>query len=199
MVYFYQAGKEHTTALILLHGTGGDEKSLLSIGSFLAPEATVLSFAGPVKEEGMRRFFKRHGLNQFDLDSLEENTDLLLAEIVRIAAEKKIPLEDWVLVGYSNGANIAAHLLLERATPFKKAILFHPMSLKRHTQKFLLTEKKIWLSKGAADPIVSSESYQELVTVFQKRQGRVREFLTPTGHEITYEELVSAKDWLEKA
>lgn len=94
----------------------------------------------------MNRFFKRNGLNQFDFDSLEEEADRLYEEIKELSKEKNIPIEDWVLVGYSNGANIAAHLLLERETNLTRGIFFHPMSLERHTKTFSLADKKVWLS-----------------------------------------------------
>ncbi|MFP9184336.1 alpha/beta hydrolase, partial [Enterococcus faecalis] len=83
---------------------------------FLAPNSTLLSFRGTVQDDGMNRFFKRNGLNQFDLDSLEKETDKLHEKIKEISEKELIPLSDWLLVGYSNGANIAAHLLLERET-----------------------------------------------------------------------------------
>lgn len=71
MSYIFEKGTSGKH-LILLHGTGGDEHSLLDIAHFLAPNSTLLSFRGTVQEDGMNRFFKRNGLNQFDLDSLEK-------------------------------------------------------------------------------------------------------------------------------
>ena len=107
MECLYQAGKPNGKKFILLHGTGGDETSLLELAKFLDEDSTVLSLRGKIKEDGMNRFFKRNGLNQFDFESLEKETDHLLDEIKAISQEKGIPLEEWVLVGYSNGANIA--------------------------------------------------------------------------------------------
>ena len=66
-----------------------------------------------------------------------------------------IPLSDWLLVGYSNGANIAAHLLLERETELNKGLFFHPMSLGVHQSRSTLEDKTVWISYGDNDPIVS--------------------------------------------
>lgn len=75
MDYLYQEGKPTGKKFILLHGTGGNETSLLDMAKFLDADSTILSFRGKIKEDGMNRFFKRNGLNQFDFESLEKETD----------------------------------------------------------------------------------------------------------------------------
>ena len=198
MEYLYQAGKPNGKKFILLHGTGGDETSLIELAKFLDADSTILSFRGMIEEEGMNRFFKRNGLNQFDFESLEKETDHLLEEIKEISAEKAIALEDWILVGYSNGANIAAHMLLERETALTKGIFFHPMSLEVHTQSFNLSDKRIWVSYGGAkDPIVSDDFFAELVTAFRDRSGEVTVVETNYGHQLTMDEVQSAREWLK--
>ncbi|MDT2736374.1 alpha/beta hydrolase [Enterococcus pseudoavium] len=198
MEYLYQAGKSGRKKFILLHGTGGDETSLVDLAQVLDADSTILALRGKIKEDGMNRFFKRNGLNQFDFESLEKETDHLLAVIQEISEEKKIALEDWILVGYSNGANIAAHLLLERETTLNKGIFFHPMSLEVHTQTFDLADKKIWVSYGGVeDPIVSEASFAELVTAFRNREAEVIIVETSHGHQVTLEEVQRAREWLE--
>lgn len=199
MKYIYQAGKPEGKKFILLHGTGGDEHSLVELVTLLDEDATILSFRGGIQENGMNRFFRRHGLNQFDFASLEKETDTLLKEIREISVEKGIPLADWILVGYSNGANIAAHLLLERETELTHGIFFHPMSLEVHTQAFPLENKKIWVSYGGEqDPIVSKDSFDELVQAFDQRQAQVEVFESTHGHQLTMEEVQAARTWLKE-
>lgn len=123
----------------------------------------------------------------------------MLAVIQDVSEEKNIALEDWILVGYSNGANIAAHLLLERETTLNKGIFFHPMSLEVHTQTFDLADKKIWVSYGGVvDPIVSEASFAELVTAFRDREAEVTVVKTSQGHQVTLEEVQSAREWLKE-
>lgn len=112
MEYFFQAGKQTSRNLLLLHGTGGDEYSLLETAQFLEPDATILSFRGSIKEDGMNRFFRRNGLNQFDYQSLAEETALLYHKISAVSQKENISLHDWVIVGYSNGANIVKPLAI---------------------------------------------------------------------------------------
>ncbi|WP_265460022.1 alpha/beta hydrolase [Enterococcus sp. HY326] len=196
MEYYFNEGQSQGKKLLLLHGTGGDETSLVDIARFLDGSCTILSFRGDVQEDGMNRFFKRNGLNQFDIPSLEKETDNLLAEIEKHSAKDNVPLEDWILVGYSNGANIAAHLLLERKTKLNKAILFHPMSLGVKTKDFDLSDKKVWLSKGKNDPIVSDSAFSELVDNFEGRQAEISANTFDYGHQVSMDEINSAKIWL---
>ncbi|EOI01805.1 phospholipase/carboxylesterase [Enterococcus moraviensis ATCC BAA-383] len=198
MKYLFEQGKPQGKKLLLLHGTGGDETSLLDIARFLDEEATLLSFRGTVQESGMNRFFKRNGLNQFDLVSLEEESDRLIQMITTVSEEKSIPIEEWVIVGYSNGANIAAHLLLERHFAIKQAILLHPMSLGVDTQEFPLSDKAVWLSVSENDPIVSREASNQLIEQLKNRHVSVTISATNSGHQITMDEINQAKKWLSE-
>jgi len=198
MQYIFEEGQAQGKKLLLLHGTGGDETSLLEIAHYLDEGATVLSFRGTIQEAGMNRFFKRNGLNQFDLVSLEAESDRLLQMILSVSEEKKIPVEDWTIVGYSNGANIAAHILLERHFAIKQAILFHPMSLGVDTQKFSLSEKKLWLSISENDPIISAEAFDQLIQQLEKRQANLTITSTSAGHQLTMDEINQAKKWLSE-
>jgi len=198
MQYIFEEGQAQGKKLLLLHGTGGDETSLLEIAHYLDEGSTVLSFRGTIQEAGMNRFFKRNGLNQFDLVSLEAESDRLIQVILSVSEEKKIPLEEWTIVGYSNGANIAAHILLERHFAIKQAILFHPMSLGVDTQQFSLSDKKLWLSISENDPIISAEAFDQLIQQLEKRQANLTITSTSAGHQLTMDEINQAKKWLSE-
>src|ERR1700684_3463296 len=98
--------------LLLLHGTGGDEHDLVPIGRRLAPHAAVLSPRGKVLESGMPRFFRRLAVGQLDIPDLLARTDELAAFVAAAAEAYQRDPERIVAVGLSNGANIAASLLL---------------------------------------------------------------------------------------
>ena len=55
----FNGGHPEAPVFVLLHGTGGDETSLLPIAQELNKQATVLSIRGDVSENGMNRYFKR--------------------------------------------------------------------------------------------------------------------------------------------
>lgn len=197
MKYLYRQGKATQKKLILLHGTGGDEHSLLEIAEFLAPESTLLSFRGNINEQGLNRFFKRNGLNQFDYDSLAEESTKLYNKIKEISHLQDIPLTDWIVVGFSNGANIAAHIMLAQQTELKKGLFFYPMSLDDYQEKSELPDTSVWLSFGEGDPIVSNTSFSHLVREFDSRGAKVTTQITDQGHQLTMDELTHAKQWLD--
>src|SRR5919201_1950191 len=94
--------------LLLLHGSGGDERDLIPLGRELDPNAALLSPRGMVLENGMPRFFRRLAEGVFDLEDLKGRTNEL-ADFVGAAAQYYgFASGRLVAVGYSNGANIAA-------------------------------------------------------------------------------------------
>src|SRR5438477_9120157 len=113
--------------LLLLHGTGGNERDLIPLGHDLDPNASLLSPRGKVLENGMPRFFRRLAEGVFDLEDLQKRTHELADFVVSAAAHYKIDIKHIVAVGYSNGANIAASTLLLRPEILAGAILFRAM------------------------------------------------------------------------
>src|SRR6266487_4559065 len=98
--------------LLLLHGTGGNERDLIPLGHELDPNAALLSPRGQVLENGMPRFFRRLAEGVFDLDDLRRRTGDLAAFVAAASEAYHFDPRRVIAVGYSNGANIAAGLLL---------------------------------------------------------------------------------------
>ena len=84
-IHDFVAGNSART-LLLLHGTGGNERDLIPLGRELDPNASLLSPRGKVLENGMPRFFRRLAEGVFDLEDLKQRTDEL-ADFVVAAAE----------------------------------------------------------------------------------------------------------------
>ena len=97
--------------LLLLHGTGGNERDLLPLRDHLSPRAAVLSVRGTVLENGMPRFFRRVREGVFDEDDLRRRADELAEFVVTASGAYGIKDRSLVAVGFSNGANTTAVLL----------------------------------------------------------------------------------------
>ncbi|MGT2771540.1 alpha/beta hydrolase [Streptococcus marimammalium] len=198
MEHIFKKGLNNAPVLVLLHGTGGDEHSLLSIAEFLNPAASVLSLRGEVNEYGALRFFKRLEEGLYDVDDLNYRGGVIRKFIEEMAENYQFGLKDVVLVGFSNGSNMAINLLLADHTPFHKGILFAPMYPVDTDHLTQLKDKTyVFISMGEEDPICSLEDSRNVVEQFEKRGANVDTFWV-NSHEINLESLKKAKDWLEK-
>jgi phospholipase/carboxylesterase len=189
--------KESELTLLLLHGTGGNEDDLIPLGKELAPNASILSVRGKVLENGMPRFFRRLEEGVFDMEDLKIRTDELAEFIVKSSSAYMFDAESVIAVGYSNGANIAASLLLRRPEVLAGAILFRAMVPFIPTVMPDLSKKSIILLEGLYDPIVSKAEAKSLLEVFTKTQSSVTLKWQNSGHNLTQEDIVAAKKWLE--
>src|ERR1043165_5712065 len=109
--------------LLLLHGTGGNENDLLPLGRAIAPNAALLSPRGQVLEHGMARFFRRLAEGVFDHDDLVARSHALAEFVLESAARYRFDPAGVVALGFSNGANIAAAVMLLRPEILAGAVL----------------------------------------------------------------------------
>ena len=191
-----EQGKTLPITVLLLHGTGGNEEDLIPLGNEIAPGAAILSPRGKVLESGMPRFFRRLAEGVFDLEDLGFRT-YELADFVKEASKiYGFDLKSLVAIGYSNGANIAASILLLQPNILSNAILFRPMV--PLIPDFLpgLSSKHVFISAGLHDPIVTSQETKNLLNLLQKAGADVSINWQNSGHELTSDEVRKAKGWL---
>ena len=189
------AGPGAADTMVLLHGTGGNEDDLLPLGPPLRPGAALLSPRGKVLENGMPRFFRRLAEGVFDLEDLRFRAAELAAFISeRVRAEGRRP-ERVFAVGYSNGANIAAALLLLHPGVLAGAALLHAMVPLEPDSPPDLAGVRVFLSAGQRDPIVPLENSGRLRDLLEGCGAEVSFFSTPSGHELRQAEVDAARDW----
>ena len=183
-------------ALLLLHGTGGNEHDLLPLGRELLPGAALLSPRGRVLEHGMPRFFRRFAEGVFDLEDLKFQTHEL-NEFVRTALEEyRLQKNRIVAVGYSNGANIAASLLLLHPHLLAGAVLFRAMVPFTPDLPPDLRRARVLLGSGKRDPIVPPENVERLSALLASFGAEVELYWHEGGHELGQDDLASARSWL---
>jgi predicted esterase len=187
---------ESGVTLLLLHGTGGDENDLVPLGQELAPGAAILSPRGKVSEYGAARFFRRLGEGVFDREDLVFRTHEL-AEFVESAAEEYgFDPSKLVAVGYSNGANIAASLMLLHPGLLRAAVLFRAMVPFEPEVTPDLSGMPVFLAAGRMDRMIPPESTERLAEILREAGADVDLRWRDTGHPLTYEEVAEAKEWL---
>ena len=166
MEHIFKQGQPDAPTFILLHGTGGDENDLLPLAQVLNPDYNVLSIRGEVSENGMNRFFKRHGEGQYDVEDLNYRTDRILAFLSEAAEKYEFDLSKAVPVGFSNGSNIAISMMLRENTTFKKALLYAPLYPIEITTNKDFSDAQILLSMGENDPIVPLAESKRVIDIF---------------------------------
>src|SRR5690606_24727414 len=99
-------------ALFLFHGTGGDEHQFIALGGELLPGVRRIAPRGDVSEGGAARYFRRTGEGVYDMADVARATAKMTAFVEAKLGDAR-PSEVAGL-GYSNGANILALVLLAR-------------------------------------------------------------------------------------
>lgn len=170
--------------LLLLHGTGGNEHDLLPLRDHLSPGAAVLSVRGTVLENGMPRFFRRIREGVFDEDDLHRRADDLAEFVAKASQAYRIEEGSLVAVGFSNGANIASAMLLTRPDLLPGAVLLAAMVPYAEPPSFDLGRTLVIISNGDRDPMINSETTQQLADQLRERGAEVVELPHPGGHQI---------------
>ena len=188
-----------TLTLVLLHGTGGNEEDLIFLGKEIEPNASILSPRGKVLEKGMPRFFRRLAEGVFDIEDLKFRTLELADFIQKCSLHYKFDLNQTIAVGFSNGANIATSILLLRHNILQGAILFRAMIPLVPNPLPDLSTKKILLSAGLNDPIVSRTETENLFRLFQKTNANIMVKWLDSSHNLIQEDILVARKWISNS
>jgi phospholipase/carboxylesterase len=191
---FEPATSAGSPPLLLLHGTGGDENDLLGLGKMISPGSALLSPRGRVLEHGMPRFFRRLAEGVFDEDDVRRRA-LELGDFVA-DARQQYGIAAPVAVGFSNGANIAAALLLLKPDVLAGAILLRAMVPLSDPPKAELGAKPILLLSGQADPIVPASNSAKLAALLSEAGARVDHKVLPVGHQLSQADVTLARNWI---
>jgi phospholipase/carboxylesterase len=192
---FYKGEDSTRPTLLLLHGTGGNEHDLVGLGKEIDGAANILSVRGNVLENGMPRFFKRLAEGVFDLEDLQFRTEELKNFIDEAAKNYEFDRDNVVVIGYSNGANIAGNLLFEYENVFKGAILHHPMVPRRGVEIPALPGTPVFIGAGKNDFMCPAAESEELRDLLQNVGAEVELFWHSYGHQLTQDEVQAAKEW----
>ncbi len=194
-IHVYEPGDPARPVLLLLHGTGGNENDLLPLAEAIAPGAGVLSPRGKVLERGMPRFFRRIEEGVFDLEDLRVRTTELAAFVEAAGIEYGFRDRPVVALGFSNGANIAASLLLSRPGLLGGAILFRAMTPFEPDTPIDLGGTPVLMVSGENDPLIPKENSEQLATLLEKFGAAVTHKRFPGDHGLTNRDLECAARW----
>ncbi len=183
--------------LLLLHGTGGNEHDLVRLGRAISPGSALLSPRGDVNENGALRFFSRLAEGVFDPAEIRRRTQALGDFILAASAHYGLVPAQLVAVGFSNGANIAATLLLLRPETLGGAILLRSMVvLDQPAAPGSLAGKRVLLCNGGTDPLVPPDHPGRLADLLAAGGADVAARVFPASHALTPQDVAAAQAWL---
>ncbi|OHV84540.1 alpha/beta hydrolase [Rhizobium sp. LCM 4573] len=190
-VHRARPGAPGAPILFVFHGTGGDENQFFEFGGRLLPNATVISPRGDVSEHGAARFFRRKAEGVYDLDDLVRATERM-GEFV--AANRGRYASSTVLgLGFSNGANILANMMIEKPGLFDAGVLMHPLIPFAPKDRKTNAEARVLITAGQYDPICAVSETQALSEYFQRQGDHVTVEWHGGGHEIRPNEIEAVR------
>jgi len=192
--HFEPASQPDAPPLLLLHGTGGDENDLVPLGRMVAPASALLSPRGQVLENGMPRFFRRLAEGVFDEEDVRRRAHQLADFVVQ--ARRTYGIAAPIALGYSNGANIAAAILLLRPEVLAGAVLLRATVPLDQPAAGTLAGKRVLVLSGARDPIAAPANAARLAALLECAGAAVEHRTLPTGHELSQADITLARGWL---
>ncbi len=198
-VHRWEPREGGANTLLLLHGTGGDENDLISLGDILDPSANLLSPRGQVLEHGMPRFFRRLAAGVFDLEDLTARTHDLADFVEHSATRYGFDAAGVTAVGFSNGANIAAAMLLLRPRVVRRAILLRAISPLTPPAVPDLRGTHVLIAAGRQDQMIPPAGSEALAAQLRDAGAAVSLRWEEAGHELTRADVDAARDWIRDA
>ncbi len=190
-IHKFVEGRSPVT-LVLLHGTGGDENDLLPVARAVAPGAALLSPRGKATGQGMVRFF---GL---DWQDVPERAAELAAWVGEAAAHYRFDPARVIALGYSNGANLAANLMLLHPGVLSGACLLRSRTILVPEHRANLNGAPVLISAGQSDHIIPVADAEALGKLLTDAGARVDLAIQNAGHELTPADFSLAKQWFSR-
>jgi phospholipase/carboxylesterase len=181
---------------VLLHGTGGNEASLLPFGARLAPGAVLLSPRGRSVDEGYPRFFRRLTAVTFDQKDIATEAEAFAAFMEGANAAYGLDPERTLFVGYSNGANMIGAIMLLHPGIIRNAVLLRGMIVLEAVPQADLSGANVLMVTGRSDPYGAYAG--ELEAHLKAAGASVESQVLAAGHDIGTADLDVAKAYRDR-
>ncbi|MDH6234469.1 phospholipase/carboxylesterase [Mesorhizobium soli] len=184
--------------LVLLHGSGGDETTLMSLASRMAPRAVLMGVRGRVVQDGKKRWYKRITPTQFDQNDIRGEANAFANFLAGMVKVKKLDLDHTTFLGYSNGANLLAALSVLHPGLIERAILLRPMSVLDKVPEVSLSGTRFLVVAGGADQTYAPLA-PALEAMLRDHGARLEVRTIKADHGLGDEDVKVVGDWLARA
>jgi phospholipase/carboxylesterase len=194
-----------TRLVLLIHGYGANERDLYDLASFFGKGSMTLSLRAPIPLDGYQSF----AWFEIDITAREIRADIpqahtslamLIACIEQASHIYQVRPEQVFLVGFSQGATMAALAALSRPDLIAGAAILsgiYPSPLmETPPDAALLAKRRFLVAHGTQDTVVPIEQGRATHTLFSQLGLTVTYHEYPIGHAISQEELQDLAAWL---
>lgn len=192
----WRAPEGDGSVVVLLHGQGGTEVDPMPLAHAMAPRADLLAVRGRSTEEGVLRWFRHDADGGFDQADIAGEAEAFAATLVQAFAAYRLDARQATLLGYSNGANFAAALLLLKPGLVRRAALLRPMPVLTDPTLPDLAGTQCLIVAGSADPAAAGA--EELAALLRKAHAETGLIAIPgAGHAVHAEDAAVLRTWME--
>lgn len=192
----YEPAEKDGRVLVLLHGSGTDETVLVPLARQAAPASRLLAVRGRVLQEGSRRWFKRVTPTEFDQQGIRREARKFAAFLGAAGTALGFSPADAVVLGYSNGANLASSVMLLHPGLIRRAVLMRAMPVLHDVPAGDLAGSAVLVLSGAHD-VTYGPYAPALSSLLQRHGARVESHVVPCGHEFGDPDAELIRNWLE--
>lgn len=181
--------------VILLHGSGGDENTLIPFARSIWPDATLAGFRGRLVQNGERRWFKKISPIKFDQKDAIKEADAFVKFLTELARNTDCDLSQAIFVGYSNGANLLAIVLARYPELVRRAILMRSMPVLDAPPSQRLDKTKVLVISGKRDSLYLPFA-STLISLLEAAGAKVESCLVESDHMIGAADADVIRTWI---
>ncbi|MBC2886198.1 alpha/beta hydrolase [Ochrobactrum sp. CM-21-5] len=192
---FYKPDNASNELVILLHGSGGNETSLVPLASKIWPRATLLGIRGRVMQDGGTRWYRRISPVKFDQKDVRLEASAFVTFLTRLADEKDLDLTHATFVGYSNGANLLAATMMLHPDLVKRAVLMRSMPVLDNVPVANLGKARVLTITGEDDKLYSPFA-PALSALLRSSGARVDARMIDADHMLGDKDAAAISQWV---
>jgi phospholipase/carboxylesterase len=196
--YRVHRGRTGALTMILLHGSGVDETTLLPLAHEIAPGATLIAVRGRVVQDDSRRWFSKITPTSFVQQSIREEAAAFAVFVQEAAKAEGFVTGEAIFLGYSNGANLVSSVMLLHPGIVRRAALLRAMPVLEEVPSTRLGGSDVIVVAGARDETYGAFS-PSLAKLLSERGAKVESHTVLSGHEFGHEDAKVIRKWLRRA
>ncbi len=183
--------------VIALHGSGTDETTVIPLARAIAPDATIIAPRGRVDQNGERRWFRKMTPTSFDQDDIRREAAAFADFLDGLRRDRIVGApENTLVVGYSNGGNLASSVMLLHPGRYRQLVLLRCMPVLKRAPMVDLSGCTVLVVGGSEDHTYGPFA-GKLAALLRRRGASVTRKSVDAGHLFGDQDVAVARTWLE--